>query len=290
MGMNAKIIAETSAGATRDLVCTTDGELVVNAILVDENGVPIGSLGGALNVHDSDVHTRPLNLPVLRCTANTTVPAAQIVAGDTSFDVSAGDGVNFPVGTTISLTDGTSKETVLFKVTIQATDTLTLDMPVGLTYSTSTVVKECIANISSVAGTLTSPQIYEVGPPAGEEWHIVRFIVAMTLTSAGADNLFGNITALTNGIVFRISNGNIINFTNWKANSDMAADFYNLDYIPAKGGASDAMRGRASIKIGSGAIAKLVGDAGATIQILVQDDITNITSFSIKFQGHIEGQ
>lgn len=246
-------------------------------------------LKGADNTHDADVHTRALNLPVVQCTGNTTNPANPITADDITIDVAVGTGINFPVGTQISITDGPVKETVLFIVTGQAVDTLTLDMPVGFSYSTAATIEECLTNMA-VSGTLVSPQVYTLGPPSGQVWHIIRFIINMTHNSAAADNLFGDQVALTNGVVFRLANGVTANFTNWKSNSDMAGDFFDLVYAAKIASSDFGTRGRGSIKIGSGAIARLDGTAGDKLEIAIQDNLTGLNTFRIKFQGHIEGQ
>ena len=279
------------AGIPNDSMIGMDTETPsLRVALTDGEGNPIDSLNGAIDFHDADSHTRPLNLPVVRSTATTTNPDANIASGDYSFDVSGGAGVNFPAGSEISIAEGSLKETVIFTVTIQSTDTLTLDMPVGLSYTTTAVITLVSTNIASISGSLASPQVYEIAPPAGEVWHLYRFIVNMTHNANGADNLFGDQAALTNGVVFRIVNGGIFNFTNWKTNSDMAGDFFDLVYAPKQGSSDFGTRGRGSIKISSGAVARLDGDLGQSAQILVQDDPTGLNTFGVKFQGHIEGQ
>ena len=257
----------------------------------DAEGNPISSLDGSLDFHDADTHTRPLNLNVLRCTGNTTNPATNLVAGVTfSFDVSAGDGINYPVGTTISFSEVGLVETVIYTITAQLVDTITLDMPVGVSYTTAAIIEECIADMSSAAGTIGSPQIYEIAPPAGQIWHLYRFITSIVHTTAADDSRFGNLAALTNGVILRrmLGGGEIATFTNWKSNGDLAGDMFNVDYTDKAGAGNFGTRARASIKIGTGAILKLDGDAGDSVEIVIQDDLTTLVSYKVKFQGHIE--
>jgi len=282
-------VAEDQDGKSPRIVTETEPFPIS---LFDGEGNPISSLSGAIDIHDADVHARPLNLNVLRCTGTVTNPATNLAVGTYSFGVGSGDGAGFPVGATITFTEAGIVETVVYTVTIQSTDTLTLDMPIGAAYTTAAVIENCVIDMSSVAGSLASPQIYKIAPPVGQIWHMYRFLISIVHDAAADDSKFGSESALANGVILRraIGGGGFANFTNWKSNSDMAGDMFNVEYTDKSGNGKYGTRGRASIKVGSGAIIKLDGDAGDEVQLVVQDDITALVSYRIKFQGHIEGE
>jgi len=259
--------------------------------------VPLHTLKNALNNHSADVHTAPLNISAVRCTGLTTNPVGTVGAG--SYSVTVNDSTNFPVGTKFSIIEGALKETVLFTVKTRTGDILTLDMRVGLTYSSSATLEVCVDNLASVAGSMASPQIYEITPPQDETWHICTFIPRMVHASAADDSKFGDLAELTNGFVFRkmLGNGNFGNFTNWKTNGDIIGDMHNVDYTDKAGGGKHGTKGKAAIKESSSAIIELIGsqDGGVTpgdsAQILAQDaTIIGLDYFGIRFQGHREGK
>lgn len=259
--------------------------------------VPLHTLKNALNQHDADVHTIPLNVQAVRRTGLITNPVGAVPAN--SYSITVADSTNFPVGTKICLSEGSLKETVLFTVKTRTGDILTFDMRFGLSYTAAAELEVCVDNLASVAGSMALPQIYEVGPPPGATWHIYRFLPKMVHASAADDSKFGDLAELTNGYVFRkvLGNGNFGNFTNWKTNGDLAGDMYNVDYTDKAGGGNHGTKGRASVKEGSGAIIELVGseDGGTTpgdrVQIMCQDAaVTGLVIFTIKFQGHVKNQ
>jgi hypothetical protein len=77
---------------------------------------------------------------------------------------------------------------------------------------------------------------------------------------------------------------------NVKDNSDIKNNMYDVDFnTRSSGGGTYGTTGRGSIKIGTGAVPKLNANNGDYFEILVQDDLSSMTSFRMKVQGHIEG-
>ena len=265
------------------------GDRIRKVYLHDAAGLPVGSFNGALNVHDADVHERPLNIPVTQDTATTTTPSVAISAGDTAIALTSAAG--FAIGDKIRLSETGVLQAVIYEITNLVTNTITLDMPIDKAFSTAASVIKVYDNLAQTAGTLASPQIFNVAPEAGEQSHTVRFVIHMVYSTNTDDSRFGDIAGgLLNGVVLRSTvDGVISNFTNWKTNGDMAGDAFDLPYSDKAGGGKYSLRGRFSVKIASGAVIKLDGDTEDKLEFLIQDDLTTLDSFNIKVQGHPEG-
>jgi len=259
-------------------------------ILADENGVPYESLNGALNVHHADVHMMMFNELFHRHTGTDTTIAVAVVAGDTGFEVA--DASGFSVGDYMQLSNGIV-ETTFPRITsilgniIIGDRPLDQDMPVGADVSQVQVDM-------NVSGTLANPVIFTVNPDNTEHWHIVSFILSATFSTEADDGKFGNLAALTNGCTLRGYNGTAgvyRTFTNWKTNSDIKLDMYDLPYTDKAGGGGSTygMNGNGDIRNRTGFAPKLDAVAGDRLELLIQDDLSGLASFKLKTQGHVEG-
>jgi hypothetical protein len=244
--------------------------------------------GHIISVHVEDVHHIPINSFVhLDTNITSTIAVSAVSAGDTSIEIA--DATSFTVGDYIKVSNS-SLERTFQRITAKATNVLTLDMPIDGDYEIGDSVIVVQKDLSATAGSLGSPIAYRLHPDPGEIWHIVRFMISMVHTAAADDSKFGDIAALANGVVFRAYNGTAgkyRTFTNWKSNADMKLDFFDLTYTDKAGGGKFGVNGRASINIGSGAVPRLSAEAGDYIEILIQDNLTALDSFGIKFQAHL---
>lgn len=242
-----------------------------------------------INVHDADVHIAPVNNYFFRETGTTDPLTVAATAGDTSITVT--DGTKFAVLDEIQISNGT-EEPVFSQVTAIATNTLTLNRPIDSGYDIGDTVSIVSTNMA-VNGTLASPVSFKIRPVPGVTWHIVRFLFSMTHSSAGDLGLFGNLSTLTNGVVIRAYNGAADiyrTFTLWQSNSDIKDNMYDVNFDTRSGGGGTfGTTGRGSIKLGTGAVPRVSGTNGDFIEILIQDDLTGLTTFKQKAQGHIEG-
>lgn len=264
--------------------------LIRNVNIQDGYGNPISSLNGALDVHDADVHTIPFNEYFHRHTGISTTLSVASLANATSITVTSSTGM--VVGDMLQISNGTI-ELTFPRITIITGNVLTLDRPLNNAYAIGTIVDVVSINMRSVAGTLTAPISYRLTPNSNQTVHLVRYIFSMTHSTAGDLGLFGNITALTNGVTVRRydgASGTYKTFTHWNSNADIKDDMYDLEFdTRSGGGGAYGTSGRGSIKDGTGAVPKLDGSVGDYMEILIQDDITGLVRFQIKGQGHIEG-
>lgn len=247
---------------------------------------PINGLGGAINIHDADVHGSVVNRYIHQHTGTITTLTADSNAGDYQLVVASTAG--FSVGDPVHINTTTIESTHPI-ITAIVGSTLTLDRQLESPHLIGDSVEVAITNMATQIGTMATPEIYYVGPPAGEVWHITRILFELTHGTAGDLGLFGDQPALTNGVVLRSYIDGVYHvFTNWKDNSDMKVDMYDVEFDPRSGGGgSYGTTGRGTFKK-AGVVVRLDGDSGDELQVMVQDDLTGLVSFTMKAQGHQE--
>ncbi len=264
--------------------------------LFDGDNNPISSLKGAIDIHDADVHDVPVNELFHRHTGVSTTLAAITVAGVTT-SIQVDDGALFNNGDIFQIEETVSGITtieVTFPTIIAGgtTNTFTLDRPLDNSFGIGASVEVVTTNMA-VNGSLVAPVIFQLIPDSLQEWHVVRFLLGMIHAAAADDSRFGDIAGgLQNGCVLRGfdgASGRYRTFTNWKTNSDIKMDMFDLTYTDKAGGGNFGSNGRGSIRDGTGAAPKLDGVTGGLLELIVQDDLTTLIDFKLKGQGHIEG-
>jgi hypothetical protein len=248
----------------------------------------IESFRGALKITDGFVHRSFVNEFFIRDVGPSTTLAIAGTAGDTSITVV--DSTGFVTGDLIKLGITVTQEVGIITITNVVGNVITLDRPLCCDQPIGTIVKEVENNMTSIAGTLASPAIYELAPPPGVIWQITRLLITMADNAAMDDGKFGGISALTNGAVgvVNTSAGRVANITNWKTNGDMMLDMFDTEYNDKAPSGEYGLRGRWTLTSAS-IISELNGDNNEYIRILIQDDITANTSFKIKAQGRVFG-
>lgn len=252
----------------------------------------VGNLGGALNVHDADVHNIPANDFAHLHGVETTL-AAQANAGDTSITLTSA--VGFAVDSYVHMGPTTeSLEPVHPQITQVVGNVVTLDRPLDFTYLAGDSVSVSLVNmvVNSVGASLTTPISFKYRPHAGRVEHITRLLITMIHGVAGADDLFGGAIRLTNGVVIRAHvNGETSTFTNWKTNGDIRLDTPSVTYSDKVGPGNFGTSVEGSLE-DIGVAARLDPDQGDYLEVLWQDDVsaTNLVDFRLKWQGHVEGE
>jgi hypothetical protein len=252
----------------------------------------ISSLGGAIDIHNADVHNEIVNQYLhLHSGVSTTLTAATLGDG-TVYELEVADSTGFAVGDYLHI-DTTTTETTHPKITAISAPTgaatFTLDRRLDKAHSIGDSIELAVLDMA-VAGTMAAPIEYWIAPPAGEIWHIARILVTITHGTAGDLGLFGNLVALGNGVLLRAKiSGQYGTLTNWKTNADIKADMYDVEFDTRSGGGGTyGTSGRGSFnKVGS--VLRLDGDQGDRMEVYIQDNISALDSFQIKAQGHPEG-
>ena len=269
----------------------TDGVGATYSRLTDGFGNPIGSLKGALAIHDADVHNSAVNKLLHQHTATSTTLSADSAIDD--YQITVADTAGFIVGNSLHINTGSIEVThpVITAITPGTPGVLVLDRRLDRAHDAGDEVTNAIIDLASQIGTLAAPQIYWAGPEPGEVWHITHFTLAMGHNSAGDLGLFGNLTKLPNGVVLRaFVDGHYGTLTNWKTNGDINLDTGNIDFpLRSGGGGTHGTTADGPFKIRTGAVLRLDGDLGDRFEVYVQDDLTGIFFWSMKAQGHREG-
>lgn len=237
-----------------------------------------------LNIHDADVHNVLVNRHFCKDGVGVEAIGSAVSAGDVTIAVAST--TDLADGDFVMLKDsgGDIRETY-FEITSIVVDTsITLDRPVDIAYATGTI-QEVIPsmNVDGSGGTL----IFEVAPPSDKVWHITRVLISITDSGAMDDGLFGSLAALEFGTILRESKTVYSTLGVWKVNGDMIQDMYDIEYHAKAPAGENGLKGRFSLIKNSVAL-RLDGSNSDTLQILIQDDLTALTTFIMKAQGHVE--
>jgi hypothetical protein len=247
----------------------------------------ITSYRGALDVNSAWVHRKLVNEQFHQHTGTNTTPSIAVTAGDTSMTLTSVAGL--AIGGELKMTEGSIQELGILVITNIVANLVTIDRPFANDYTTAAEVAEVTTNMN-VVGTLAAPQIFQVDPPSGVIWQFTRLLPTITDVTAMDDGKFGGVTALTNGVTLRAitSAGRIAVFGNWKTNGDMRADMYNVDYLAKAPAGQYGLGGRWTFTA-SEVVAEIDGNGTPLqqLEVLIQDDLSGLTTFKMKGQGRV---
>lgn len=244
--------------------------------------VNVGS-NGAVDVNVQDQISDIIDLYLCRHIADITL-ASGVGIADYQLTLVAGHGV--VVGNILCFKENHRFLQVI--VTAVATNLITIDSPFDYAYTTDALVYVSEHDAASLAGTQGTPQIYNLSPPVGTTWDIVRLLFHIEDSTVMDDGTFGGMTALTNGVVLRKRDGTYKHILNVKTNGEFAQRAYDREYIakpPAGTGHSMNVRRTFGGQSKNGVVIRLA--PGDYLEVLVQDDITPLDHFHIIAQGHV---
>lgn len=244
---------------------------------------------GGLTTNIQDQTSPVLIVPFHTTTNSTTLATAATAKDDYSFDVASTTG--FVAGAYITIYNVAGDRWYqAHQVGAVAGSTVTVDTPLDFEYQIGDQVSVGSHELN-VNGSVT-PVVFSIRDPAPVGINLIgditRIILIMTLGSAASWAEFGDQAALTNGIILRKTDGTYQNIFNAKTNKDLANIMYDLDILLAAGPALvDAVKGRLTFA-GQNKIGVAIRlDEGDDLELIVQDNLTAITSFTIMAEGHI---
>jgi len=212
---------------------------------------------------------------------------APALQGATSIDLVSSAG--FVAGANFRISENGISDTYTYTVpSSPAGNKISIDAPLSKDYSTAAIVEIIEDNMTSVAGTLTNPVIYSITPPNDEDWKLTSFVIELTHAAAGDNADFGDIpSGLINGVVFRgvTDLGDTVNISNFKTNGDIALISKTFEYHNKSGQGAFGTRGYGEITTGIENPDKLFSSPIDSYEILIQDDITSLTSMIVFFKG-----
>lgn len=221
---------------------------------------------------------------------NSTTLNGAISLNDKVIEVTSATGIS--IGSYIILFDPASVRFTPFFVTGVAGTTITLDSPVDFAYPDGTFIDVTIVDLA-VNGSVT-PQVFGlrgVGTPPGVEltFHLTRIIFECLTSSPASLNLFGNLSALTNGLLLRHRNGRNKNIFNVKTNGELGNIMYDIMFFEAENPVQGTDGFVSRLTFGSpskmGVVVEL--PIGEDLEIWVQDDLLLLDSLHIVAEGHI---
>ena len=145
----------------------------------------------------------------------------------------------------------------------------------------------------AVNGTLGvgGREVFQIGP-VGSEANVVveitRLLGVITCAQEPDDSKFGHLAQLARGCVLRKNNDEYLNYANFRVNGDIAMFAGSpINYTDKAGGGvySAAFELPFAGQSKHGVAVRL--DPGDTLEMLIQDDLSGISSFRMLAEGHI---
>lgn len=249
---------------------------------------PDGDVGLAVFIRDQ---ATPTILIPFNDVTNSTTLAAQATINTKSITLTSVTG--FDSGDYVCLDDVADGRYYCGKqVGAPVGNVITLDTPLDFTYPAGVVVTVGGTNLN-VDGSVT-PRIFSLraGDPGVPVIGDITRLIFQCITNTAADlSLFGDIPALTNGLVLRKKNldGTYSNVFNVKSNADLAGIMFDFDIYAATNPAQgvDGFVGRLTFA-GSSKFGVVLRIAPfEDLELVIQDDLTDLTQFIINMEGHI---
>ena len=256
------------------LVGATSGQ----AARVEDNG------GLAVNLQDQT--TQALDLRFIQ-QLDVDSLANPTAVGDLDIDLT--DATGFVDGNVVGFVNPNGNFCFPKQVGAAVGNTITIDTPIDRVYPTADTTIIRASDDLAVDGSGTT-QIFQVGPigvAAEIEVDITRIMGYIQTGFAMDDALFGNLAALTNGVVLRHNNNVINNIWNAKTNGELALICFDSEYTTKAPSGSFGFRFRNTYAGQSkhGVTIRLA--AGEKLEILIQDNLSTLEAFSLMAQGHV---
>ena len=252
--------------------------------IVGNAGGPYATREGAPGAYVVDVQHQIVNELFHSHTGASTTVAIASDPGDVAITVASDAAFN--VNDAVQINNGVIETTFPIITAKPGGNVLQFDRPLDFGYGIGDEIETVHTNLKTTAGTLAAPISHIAKPEPGVIWHVRRILISMTHPSAATDDKFGDLAALTNGVVLRVRvNGQIGSFTNWKTNEDIILDMFDVRYSDKAGPSLFGTSGRGSFDR-IGATVELNGDTDDHFEILVQDDLTLLSSFFVNAQGY----
>jgi hypothetical protein len=264
----------------------------LNRIIQDADGNQITiTSDGLLKTTDTDDFRLVINKDLAEFTGTTSTLSASVASQDTSIDIQAGDYASFSIGDWIELSSGTTRELSFLKIVGKpGSPELTVHRPIDNVYANGSAVEKVVINLVSQAGSLASPIAYKYQPEANKIIKVTTAVLIMEDSSAMDTSKFAGMGALTNGSIFRlnITGVGVVTVATFFSNADFildsttsAGDMFH-DKAPAgKFGMSVEWRLADIIE----APVVLNGIAGDFIELLIQDDVTDVDNAQLRIHG-----
>lgn len=175
------------------------------------------------------------------------------------------------------------------RVVSVSVNTVTLDTPFSHAFTASETSGSRANANANVNGSVT-PVAFNISPGAGISFDIVRIIFYVQGIAAMDDGLFGDQTALQNGVVVRrLNEETTFNIFNVKSNGDFKLRNFDGIYSDKAPNGKTTFLSRRTFggQEKNGVVVRVDGDFGDKLQVLIQDNLTAVDDFLVVAQGHV---
>lgn len=229
---------------------------------------------------EQDQTTPPVNYFMTRqlealTLASSTIPDDPDITVEAGHSIAPGNMINIREGAHICQSE---------VVAVNVND-ITLDQPAPCIFTVGASIERATKQMA-VDGSVTT-QTYSQTPPPLVKWDVIGFSVHIVDNLELDDTKFGGLAALTNGVAMRISTASgYFNLGVAKTNGDLFLLLSEGQYSDKAGGGGYAGFWSGLIRERLGVTARISGANNDAIQVLVQDDISDLTTMEIVVQGH----
>ena len=269
-----------------------NGGMPVNSKLYDDTGTPwLLESNGAMPVNIQDQTSRAIILPLVQQLGSTT-NSVEIVGDGLTRTLTVADSTGMIAGQHIRVIDATNNTFWSGGILNVVANVITVDTPFDddITYPIGSQVTFSNADLG-VDGSVTpvSFKLRTGNPSIPSLVDITRIILTCTTNSAVDLNNFGDLPALSVGLIFRLDTADPYTLGNAKTNKDLAGFAYDFTpwvaSNPGQGidGFTMRMTFAGQNKIG----VALRVDSTENIEIVVQDDLTGLVTFNAIVEGHL---
>lgn len=253
-------------------VVDVTGEKNVNIIS------PIES-NGALPVNILDQHTEIVNLYVYRLEASPELTRI-VNTGDLYIKVNSITGIDVGDAITIYQADHVSQSIVKSR----AGDSIGIAVPIDHTFALSSIVEVGAWNMN-VNGSST-PVIFRIKPPSGVSFDIYTINVGISDNGEMDSGKFGSLTALTNGFVASIVDGDIKNLFLVVSNIGFAEQGFTVQYDSKAPAGTYGFTATKNFHVINGVAIRVDGALGDTFEVYIRDNLSALTNINLTINGH----
>ncbi len=281
-GAQSRQFAEgETSGDILGLKCTEDGVLKVDTG-AGVTGMNVNVTNSSIDVALQDQTTRNFSFYFKRL-LNLVTFASGVSANDRTVDLVAGHGMTTADDLTVLEDDEPYQGSVVSVVS----NTIALDNLFPYPYTVAAVAARTNRNLN-VNGASTYVE-FNINPLGSAIWDITNLTFLIVGATAMGDDTFGDLSALTNGILVRKKlNGVYYNIFNCKTNGDFRSALGIGEYTQKAGGGDYSFSSRHQFggQSGFGTVVRLNGSLGEELQIVIQDDLTGLSTFYATAIGH----
>ena len=171
-----------------------------------------------------------------------------------------------------------------------STNDIALDMPLPFNFTAAGATGSLNTREMNVNGAGTR-QTFSFFTPS-LDLDITRIMIyiadAGTVNDFPDDSKFGNIdNGLTRGLAYRLVNSSNVNYWNAKTNGDLANLAFDADYVPQAKNGLYGFRARYTVAGQDKHGVTIRMRQGDTLEMIVQDNLTDIDVFRCIAQGHV---